>query len=142
MQDLEYLGGTPSNPPSNNNEPDGVYACPALGTHYALVGVPVTVKPFAYVGRISVECSDQPFMEQTNQIRGKVGASCHFTIAQMLRIDIPVDFGASVRVGETFVECDRFGVESNNEGGGRPNPHPHALPTPVSQSPSEYPPSF
>jgi hypothetical protein len=53
-------------------------------------------------------------MSTEEACRGKVGSVCHFTIAQRLKIDIPVDFGASVKVGDTYVDCERFGIGGDN----------------------------
>ncbi|MDR0812799.1 MAG: hypothetical protein LBO63_02175 [Oscillospiraceae bacterium] len=99
-----------------DNELSNTFACPALGTHYATVGVPVTVKPFAVPGPVSVECCGQPVVSNEETCRGKIGSVCHFTIAQRLKIDIPVDFGASVKVGDTYVDCEHFGIGSDAPG--------------------------
>jgi hypothetical protein len=53
-------------------------------------------------------------MTNEGQCRGKVGAVCHFTIAQKIKIEVPIDFGAAVKVGDTYVECDHFAVEPGN----------------------------
>ncbi|MDR0862837.1 MAG: hypothetical protein LBN30_08725 [Oscillospiraceae bacterium] len=92
-----------------DNEIQNAHACPVLGTKYALVGVPVTIKPFAIPGPISVECYGEPIITDDEHCHGKVGQVCHFTIAQKIKIEIPVDFGAAVKVGETFVDCDICG---------------------------------
>jgi hypothetical protein len=110
-----------------DNELQNAYACPAVGTHYANVGVPVTVKPFAIPGPVTVECYGSPLMSQDEQCRGKIGAVCHFTISQKIKIDIPVDFGAAIKVGETYVECDHFCAE--------PSPTPN-LPMPNPPGPN------
>jgi len=107
-----FINGGFENHPGDNDVTSS-YSSPALGTHYALVGVPVTVKPFAIPGHVSVECVDAPYMEPGENCRGRSGAVCHFTISQMLKIDIPVDFGANVKVGDSYVECDRYGVETD-----------------------------
>jgi hypothetical protein len=94
-----------------DNELQNTYACPAVGTHYATVCVPVTVKPFGIPGPVTVECYGKPEITGEDHCHGNVGTVCHFTISQRVRIDVPVDFGASVCVGETLVDCDYFSVE-------------------------------
>jgi len=130
MTENNYKSGYDNRP--GDKESASSFSCPALGTHYALVGVPVTVKPFAIPGHVSVECVDAPYMEPGENCRGKSGAVCHFTISQMLKIDIPVDFGANVKVGESYVECDRYGVESDCA---NPNPPYPPLPPPPAPAP-------
>ncbi|MDR2502458.1 MAG: hypothetical protein LBC78_04335 [Oscillospiraceae bacterium] len=103
-----------------DNEIQTGAACPAVGTHYAGVAVPVTVKPFAIPGPVCVKCCGEPTMSAEERCRGKVGGVCHFVIAQKIRIDVPIDFGASVKVGETFVDCDHFAIETNLNAPGKP----------------------
>lgn len=103
------------------NELQNAHACPAVGTQFANVCVPVTVKPFAIPGPVTVDCFGEPVIASEECCRGKVGQVCHFTISQKIKIEIPVDFGAAVKVGETFVDCDHFGISPGQIGPGNPN---------------------
>ena len=80
--------------------------CPTTGVQEVSVCLPVTIKPFAVTGPVSVDCCGEAQIDRSGRpCRGKVGATCMFTISQKLRIDVPVEFGANVKVGETFVDC-------------------------------------
>ena len=38
--------------------------------------------------------------------KGIVNGKCDFVISQKIQIDLPVEFGATVKVGDTYVDCD------------------------------------
>lgn len=81
-------------------------ACPGIGSQLATVCLPVSIQPYAITGPAMVECcGDMILMHSCNHCRGKVDGECDFTITQTIKIDIPVEFGATVKVGDTFVEC-------------------------------------
>jgi hypothetical protein len=91
--------------------------CPSVGTQFATVSIPVTVKPFAVSGPATVECCGEPVITGDEPCHGKVGGVCHFVISQKIKIGIPVDFGASARVGEAYVDCDHAVIGCENGGG-------------------------
>jgi len=71
------------------------------------VRVPVTVTPFANVGRIAVICCGQPTISSgIDDSQGIPGGDCQFTISQRLCAEVPVEFGATVEPGITHVSCE------------------------------------
>lgn len=99
------------------NTPPATQTCPTVGSQSAAVCLPVTICPYATAGPAAVRCCGKPTVEQCcEHCKGKPGGSCEFTITQVIRVDIPVEFGATVKTGETFVEClcrDRDGGEDD-----------------------------
>ncbi|MDD2268766.1 MAG: hypothetical protein PHY15_04330 [Eubacteriales bacterium] len=81
--------------------------CPALGVQNALVSVPVTIVPFANKGPVKVTCCGAPVINyNTDHCCGKVNEVCRFIITQQLKVEVPVDFGADVCVGDSYVCCE------------------------------------
>ncbi|HBT64243.1 MAG TPA: hypothetical protein DEB10_06240 [Ruminococcaceae bacterium] len=81
--------------------------CPAIGSQSATVCLPVKVVPFSSAGPAKVKCCGEPEIKPCCDFcRGKKDGTCEFTISQKIRVDIPVDFGATVQVGDTYVDCD------------------------------------
>ena len=72
------------------------------------VCVPVTVTPFAnYVeGTAKTKCCGDPVVGPGNKpCSGTKNGSCTFTLSQLICVEVPVDFGANVDVGDTYVDC-------------------------------------
>ena len=89
--------------------------CPAVGIQNALVSVPVTIVPFANKGPVKVFCCGDPVINyNTDRCCGKVNDVCRFIITQQLKVEVPVDFGADVCVGDSFVCCE--GTETAQAG--------------------------
>ena len=87
-----------------------VSTCPAVASQIAKVSQPVTSRPFAVTGPVTVECHGRPTIhDHENSECGRHG--CRFTISQKLKISIPVEFGANVKIGESSCECERATVE-------------------------------
>ena len=82
-----------------------IRTCPTVSTHYTTVSVPVSIVPFANPGTISIQCCGAPEISPGNTPTGEVNGCCSFTISQTMRVEIPMVFGASVLMGETYVEC-------------------------------------
>ena len=82
------------------------HECVTRAYQEAKVCVPVTVTPFANIGEITTECCGKATISRENNCRGKENKSCKFTISQKIKVEIPVEFGASTNVGGTFVDCD------------------------------------
>jgi hypothetical protein len=86
--------------------PGGKEGCPVVGYQSLSVSVPVEVKPFARTGKTRTVCCCDPIVTMdTCTCAGKKDGTCHFTISQMLCIEVPVNFGAVIGVGDTFVDC-------------------------------------
>jgi hypothetical protein len=80
--------------------------CPTIGNQSAVVCLPVAVSPYAVTGPIKIKCCGEPVVSSfCNRCRGKVNETCEFTISQKINVEIPVEFGATVNIGETFIEC-------------------------------------
>lgn len=83
--------------------PDG---CPAEGFQKINVCVPVTVTPFAHTGSTKIKCCGDPVVIPGDKCcSGKKNGICTFTISQTLCVEVPVKFGATAAVGDTFVDC-------------------------------------
>lgn len=81
-------------------------ACPVVGSQVATVCLPVSIKPYVTTSPSCVQCcGDMTISHCCNHCKGMVNGSCDFTITQKIRIDVPVEFGATVKVGDTYVDC-------------------------------------
>ena len=94
--------------------------CPTVGSREATVCLPVTVCPYAVTGPVSVHCCGEAEVAANCRCKGKVNGTCDFTISQKLRVDVPVEFGATVNIGETYVDCgcpevDGYGEDYESE---------------------------
>ena len=79
-------------------------SCATVVSQRANVCVPVTITPYATVGRITSQCCGTPVI--TAGAVGCAGSlSCTFTIAQELCINVPVAFGASGVAGTARTNC-------------------------------------
>lgn len=80
--------------------------CPAIGYQRVGVCVPVTVSPFARAGDTFTKCCGEPEITSgSTPCRGKKNDTCTFTISQVICVEVPVDFGATATVGDTYVDC-------------------------------------
>lgn len=101
---------------SKCNTPPATQTCPAVGSQSAAVCLPVTICPYATTGPATVHCCGKPTVDKCcERCKGKPCGSCEFTITQVIRVDVPVEFGATVKTGETFVEC----ICRDGDGGGK-----------------------
>lgn len=80
--------------------------CPAVGYQSVNVCIPVEVTPFAKAGNAKVTCFGEPVISKgCKACKGDKNGSCSFTISQTLCVEVPVSFGASTWIGDTFVSC-------------------------------------
>ena len=85
--------------------------CPAVGSQEVNICLPVMISPFSVAGPAKIECCGAPVIDHSGRgCCGKAGATCQFTISQKIKVDVPVEFGANVKVGETFVDCGKTDV--------------------------------
>lgn len=90
----------------SENSSQRLPACPAVGSQTATICLPVSIKPFAVAGKAKLECCGPPVIAAAcKKCRGVPNGKCDFTISQTIRVDLPVEFGATVSTGETFVDC-------------------------------------
>jgi hypothetical protein len=70
------------------------------------VCLPISVKPFANVGTVTVRCCGPARVTPGTDIcEGIPNGSCDFKITQRLCVEVPVEFGAEVTPGEPHVAC-------------------------------------
>lgn len=80
--------------------------CPATEFQKVSVCVPVTIKPFAKAGVTETICCGNPVVKSgENKCNGSKNGTCTFTITQDICVKVPVEFGATSDVGDTFVVC-------------------------------------
>lgn len=83
-----------------------VKTCDTVGYQPLTVCVPVTVTPFANPLPTTTFCCCDPIVTPGNAICGGVlNGNCTFTITQNICVAVPVEFGATTVVGNTFVQC-------------------------------------
>lgn len=81
--------------------------CPAVGYQSASICVPVTVTPFANAGATVTKCCGDPVVTPGRETCGGLkNGTCSFTISQEICVAVPVAFGATASVGETYVACN------------------------------------
>lgn len=86
--------------------------CPAIGYQSASICVPVTITPFAHAGATETRCCGVPVVTPgKNTCGGIKGGTCSFTISQDICVAVPVDFGATASVGDTYVVCNGASAE-------------------------------
>ena len=80
--------------------------CPAIGYQKVGLCVPVTVTPFAQAGETKTKCCGEPTVVTGDTLcAGKRNGICTFTINQSICVEVPVSFGATAAVGDTYVDC-------------------------------------
>lgn len=79
--------------------------CTKVASQSADVSLPIQVKPYAVVGRVEVDCCEDPAII-TRQPAG-CSCSCDFVICQTITVKIPIEYGSTVNAGETSVCCKK-----------------------------------
>ena len=91
--------------------------CPAVGYQKVGVCVPVTVTPFAHAKEIKMKCCGKPVVSTCScPCTGKKNGICTFTISQTICVEVPIEFGANVQVGDTYVDCLGTRLEDCHKG--------------------------
>lgn len=87
--------------------------CSVTGYQDVNVCIPVTIKPFGEVGNAKTKCLGNAIVSaDCDKCPDKHSDICKFTISQMLRVEVPVIFGARAEVGDAAVSC---GCTGNTE---------------------------
>lgn len=86
--------------------------CPAVGYQKVGICAPVTVTPFARKGIAKTKCCGEPVVVSGACCPGKRNGTCTFTVSQVICVEVPVDFGATVSIGDAYVDC--FGASACN----------------------------
>lgn len=80
--------------------------CPAVGIQTANVSLPVKISPYSVTGPAKLHCCGEPVIIPCNEhCHGRVNGTCEFTISQRIKVEVPVEIGATVNVGDTYVDC-------------------------------------
>lgn len=80
--------------------------CSAVGCQDVSVCIPVTIKPYGEAGNATTKCLGKAVVSAgCKACPGPNEGACHFTISQMLRVEVPVVFGARAEIGEASVSC-------------------------------------
>ena len=99
--------------------------CPTIGSQSATVCLPVSISPYAVTGPACVKCRGSAVINHTcMDCKGIVNGKCDFVISQKIQIDLPVEFGATVKVGDTYVDCDCSPCRDACVYNGNPEPYP------------------
>lgn len=86
---------------------DNKQTCPTVAYQLSSVCVPVTVTPFAMAGATVTRCCKKPTVTSGKYTcNGVKNGQCVFTISQDVCIEVPVEFGATATVGDTYVACN------------------------------------
>lgn len=86
---------------------DETQTCPTVGYQSASICVPVTVTPFARTGVTTTKCCGDPVVTPGREVCGGMkNGSCFFTITQDICVAVPVEFGATATVGDSYVNCN------------------------------------
>ena len=83
--------------------------CRAMIEKFLTICLPVTVKPKVKVGKIKAECCGNPIVSGDRHekcCKDMQKDSCHFTIIQKMKVEIPIDFNADTDIDELFVDCE------------------------------------
>ncbi len=80
--------------------------CPTVAYQMSSVCVPVTVSPYAKAGMTYTKCCGNPVVTPgLNVCEGIKNGNCVFTLSQNICVEVPVEFGATAIVGDTYVNC-------------------------------------
>lgn len=91
----------------NELYPETPQTCPKVTKHTAAVNLPVCITPFAIASPAKVKCcGDVTVVPTCNVCIDSSPNTCEFIVTQKIQVDLPIEFGATVKVGETFVDCD------------------------------------
>lgn len=86
---------------------DNKQTCPTVAYQLSSVCVPVTVTPFAMAGATVTRCCKKPTVTSGKYTcNGVKNGQCVFTISHDVCIEVPVEFGATATVGDTYVACN------------------------------------
>ncbi|MFI3175937.1 MAG: hypothetical protein R3Y67_00415 [Eubacteriales bacterium] len=69
------------------------------------LSVPVKIRPFAQIGRITTACYGAPVITPGSDCQGDCDQVCEFVITQKLCVELPIRFGADVKTKAPRVQC-------------------------------------
>jgi hypothetical protein len=73
------------------------------------VSLPISVEPFVIPGKIKARCcgTTKVTIDPFNECKD----NCNYVITQEICIEIPLKFGVSTEIKESFVECETPSIE-------------------------------
>ena len=81
--------------------------CPTVAYQMSSVCVPVTVTPYAKTGVTQTKCCGNAVVTPGRVLcDGIKNGTCVFTLSQNICVEVPVEFGATAQVGDTYVNCN------------------------------------
>lgn len=84
--------------------------CFTKGIHELGVSVPITVTPYARVKESKIVCCGKPEVIMCDKpCEGQKNGVCKFIISQVIGVEVPVEFGANIIAGDTYVKCHDCG---------------------------------
>ena len=90
----------------NLSSEEDITNCPAIAYQKATVCAGVECAPYATSGTPTTYCCGDPIVSTDKSgCAGTKNGKCTFTISQDICMKIPVEFGASVTVGDPYVKC-------------------------------------
>ena len=89
--------------------------CPVVGKQRVELCVPVSVHPYARVGTITTHCCGEPIITSGETCNEVISENCSFTVKQTICIEVPVDFGAQIDSGATFISCNGLSTDVDEE---------------------------
>lgn len=82
--------------------------CRSIIEKFLTICLPVTTTPCVKVGKIKTECCGDPIisLRKPDNCKDMHDGCCKFTIVQKMKIEIPVDFEATTKIDDLFVDCE------------------------------------
>ena len=93
------------------------FDCSAIVEKFLTVYLPVTTTPSAKVGKIKTECCGNPMISLKPPLKccdTLKDESCHFTIVQKMKIEIPISFNAITKTDDLCIDCE-FKHDTNHD---------------------------
>lgn len=100
----------------NEKQSMDVGTCPVNAGHETTACVPVSISPFADPGPISIDNCGAPMVNCGGEpCCGVVNGKFEFTVAQKMKIHIPIVFGADITVGAARIRSGQTSACINGE---------------------------
>ncbi len=81
-------------------------ACNVVEYSYANISVPVSIAPYAEIGKITSKCYGKAKVTNGNEMpSGSACGCCTFVVSQNICVEIPIEFGTSVVTGGAYIDC-------------------------------------
>ena len=83
--------------------------CKSVIEKFLTICLPVSTTPIVRVGKIKTECCGNPIVSSKKYEKccGEMkNGSCDFTVIQKMKVEIPIDFTASTKIDDLYVDCE------------------------------------